>query len=231
MNDAWHVVEYRQVASENHQLGLWDESAVVKYGGEAAVERYYRVQSSLYDLTRWTFLFGRTRLLRCVAALGTPGRILEVGCGTGRNLVELARLFPTARITGLDLSQAMLARARRKTAGLGQRVELVHGRYDKPLHESPSFDLVLFSYSLTMFNPGFEIAIDSARRDLVPGGRVAAVDFHDSPWPWFTTWMQLNHVRTDAQLRPVFRRYFETRHDEVRLAYGGVWRYFMFLGH
>src|SRR5512137_1095520 len=60
-------------------------------------------------------------------AQGDP--ILELGCGTGRVLLELAKAGH--RITGLDLSQRMLARCREKLAALPSesqsRVSLVHG--------------------------------------------------------------------------------------------------------
>jgi len=232
MPEVCRVTKYRDVAEARVPLALVTDKAVAStdYDDETPVERYYRFQSSVYDATRWTFLFGRSKILRRVADRGSPERILEVGCGTGRNLLELACLFPAARITGVDLSKAMLERARRKTASVDSRVELVHGRYDKPLYSTPRFDLVLFSYSLTMFNPGFELAIESARSDLVQGGYAATVDFHDSPLPWFTSWMQINHVRTDGQLRPLLQRRFQPLHDELRLAYGGAWRYFLFLG-
>ncbi len=112
---------------------------------ETAVERYYRLHAPVYDLTRWTFLFGRSAMLRRVASEGLAERILEVGCGTGRNLAKLGRLFPRAHITGIDLSSSMLERARRRVAPFGERIKLVHRRYDQPLHPTPTYNLVLFS--------------------------------------------------------------------------------------
>ncbi len=197
---------------------------------ETAVERYYRLHARIYDLTRWTFLFGRSAILRRALGSPPPQRVLEVGCGTGRNLVELGRLLPPAQLTGLDLSEAMLARARRRTAPLGERVTLVRHRYDAPVAPKSGYDLVLFSYALTMFNPGFEAAIEAAARDLAPGGRIAVVDFHDTRWRWFSRWMGVNHVRMDAQLRPLLRRRFTPVVDEVQAAYGGAWQYLLFVG-
>jgi len=197
---------------------------------ESSVEQYYRFHSALYDATRWAFLFGRSEILRLVAAAGSPARILEVGCGTGRNLVELAQLFPDAQITAVDLSSSMLRHARRKTNFLGDRIELLHQSYDAPIGAKPSFDLVLFSYSLTMFNPGFELAIDCAKSDLEPGGCVAVVDFHDTRHPGLSRWMRFNHVRTDGHLRAEIRNRFSPIDDELRTAWGGAWRYLMFLG-
>ena len=195
-----------------------------------ALERYYRLQAKIYDLSRWSFLFGRDRLLRLVAAHGRPQHVLEVGCGTGHNLVRLRQHFPGARLTGLDLSEAMLARARRKLAGTTPAVAWRRQAYDRPLQEEPPFDLLLFSYALTMFNPGWEEAIAAAWADLAPGGLVAVVDFHTSPFPLLVRWLAVNHVRVAGHLLPALQRRFLPRRQELRRAYGGLWTYFLFLG-
>jgi S-adenosylmethionine-diacylgycerolhomoserine-N-methlytransferase len=196
---------------------------------ETAVEKYYRFHSRIYDATRWSFLFGRTTILKNFAGV-TPRNILEVGCGTGRNLVELARRFPQAQVTGVDLSVTMLDLARKKTAGFGSRVQLLHQAYTAPLSNPPGYDLVLFSYALSMFNPGYDTALAAARSDLVPGGRIAVVDFHDSRFGFFERWMGVNHVRMNGQLRPLLQSLFTPATDHLCPAYAGVWRYLLFVG-
>ncbi|MFZ2089950.1 MAG: class I SAM-dependent methyltransferase, partial [Desulfobaccales bacterium] len=163
-----------------------------------SIERYYRVHAGIYDLTRWSFLLGREALIRQVAMSRHPTRILEVGCGTGKNLVHLGRRFPQARLWGLDLSGDMLAVAQKKLAGLAPRLSLIQAAYDRPVEAEPFFDLVVFSYALSMFNPGWEQALSAASRDLAPGGAIAVVDFHDSRSALFKRWMGLNHVRLDG---------------------------------
>lgn len=194
------------------------------------LERYYRLHAKVYDASRWSFLFGRDRLLRLLAAYNQPRNILEVGCGTGRNLQRLRPLFPHAQLTGLDLSQDMLDQARRKLAGASPPIIWRHQAYDQPLQSDPPFDLLLFSYALTMFNPGWLEAIAAAHHDLAPGGLVAVVDFHTSPFPWFVRWMAYNHVRLAGHLLPALQDQFSTRHLEIRPAYGGLWSYFLFIG-
>ena len=81
------------------------------------LEKYYRFHSRIYDATRWIFLFGRDRLVKEIAASFQPTRILEIGCGTGKNLVRLREMFPGVDLTGLDLSQDMLEVARKKLVG------------------------------------------------------------------------------------------------------------------
>ena len=195
------------------------------------IESYYRFHSRIYDATRWSFLFGRDAIVELAgAAHPAPTRILEVGCGTGKNLVRLARTFPEARITGVDLSSAMLERARHKTAPFGARIALEQRAYDAPLNPAGGFDLVLCSYALSMFNPGFDTAGATAQRDVAPGGHFAYVDFHATRFAWFARWMRVNHVRMDGHLRPLLQQSFVPVIDEVRLAYGGMWQYLVFVG-
>lgn len=196
----------------------------------ASLEGYYRLHSKIYDATRWTFLFGRTAILREVAALTMPRHILEVGCGTGKNVAHLCRLFPAATVTGVDLSETMLEVAVRKTACFGDRVKLSHRPYGPGFTADTAYDLVLFSYALTMFNPGFEEAIATAHGHLAVGGHIAVVDFHDTRFPLFERWMGVNHVRMNGQLEPLLSGRFEPRVHSVRKAYGGVWRYLVFVG-
>jgi S-adenosylmethionine-diacylgycerolhomoserine-N-methlytransferase len=200
------------------------------------MERYYRFHSKIYDATRWSFLFGRGTLVEAIAVRHAPVHILEVGCGTGSNLINLACQFPQARLAGLDVSEAMLAVARKRLGSLVGRVNLVHAPYDQPLHTtklstSPDpFDLVVCSYSLTMINPGWDQAIEAAYDDLAPGGLIGVVDFHDSPVALFQRWMGLNHVKLEGQLLPTLRERFEPFLVQTRPAYGGLWRYLLFIG-
>jgi len=207
-----------------------DASNPSRVGELAPIEKYYRWHARIYDATRWTFLFGRAALLLDLAAITKPVRILEVGCGTGANLAILGRLFPSAVVTGLDLSEPMLAVARRKTVRFGSRCRFLHRAYDAPAGDVAGYDLVLFSYALSMFNPGFDTAIRTAAADLAPGGHVAVVDFHATRFPLFDRWMAVNHVRMNAQLRPLLQAQFTPLVDRVDHAYGGVWQYLTFIG-
>lgn len=194
-----------------------------------ALERYYQFHSRIYDATRWSFLFGREKVLIRASCVTNPRRILEVGCGTGRNLPGLRRRFPQAHITGVDLSGQMLAIAAKKVND--DQTTLLRRSYSGPVHEDGKpFDLVLFSYALSMFNPGWEQAIDAAWDDLAEGGCIAVVDFSDSYFTWFRNWMGVNHVRMEGHLWPYLGRKFAPLLDERFAAYGGVWNYGIFIG-
>ena len=123
---------------------------------EQTLARYYHLHARLYDATRWSFLFGRSDLQARIAALRSPQRILEIGCGTGRNLARLAHCFPAAQLIGLDLSADMLARARTHLRQHRSRVILRQQIYSQPLAPAPGFDLIVGDVSfisLTLILP------------------------------------------------------------------------------
>jgi len=192
---------------------------------------YYRWHARIYDATRWAFLFGRRKLIHRVASqVVMPQRILEVGCGTGKNLVDLAECFPKAQIIGLDLSGDMLDQARPKVKRYEGRVELMHQAYDAPVSAGAKFDLIVFSYSLSMINPGFDDVLRICKEDLSPQGMVAVVDFHESRWPWFRRWMGVNHVRMEGQILEHLRQHFQPMVCQVHHGYGDLWRWLLFVG-
>lgn len=197
---------------------------------QKALQRYYQFHSRIYDATRWSFLFGREETLRRVARVNSrPRRILEVGCGTGRNIASLRRRFPHAHITGVDLSEQMLAIAAGKIRD--DKTTLLRRAYAAPVHQAGQpYDLVLFSYVLSMFNPGWEQAIDAARQDLTDDGCVAVVDFSHTRFEWFRRWMGVNHVRMESHLWPCLEEKFAPLMNERLPAYGGVWKYGIFMG-
>lgn len=203
-----------------------------KDDNQKALENYYQFHAKVYNLSRWSFLFGREKLVRWIEPATQPNRILEIGCGTGKNLVPLLEKFPEAAGVGLDLSTDMLSVARQKNSRFGDRISFVNQRYESPFYKSghDKFDLILMSYSLTMINPGWEQVIESAYEDLNPGGQVAVVDFHDSNFPSYKRWMGVNHVRLDGHLLPKLKSTFKTVKSEVNKAYFGWWEYMLFLG-
>jgi SAM-dependent methyltransferase len=101
-------------------------------------------------------------------------RSLELGCGTGRLLIPLAR--QGARIVGVDYSTAMLDRARRRlrTLPASRRPRLVRADIRRLPFLDSSFDRVFAPYgvlqSLTS-DADFDAAIREAARLLKPRGR------------------------------------------------------------
>ena len=138
----------------------------------------YRYQRLIYDITRRYYLLGRDRL---VTDLAPPpgGRVLEIGCGTGRNLACIADRYPGCALFGLDISTQMLLSAQAK---LGDRATLVRGDacdFDGPaLFGAQGFDRVVLSYSLSMI-PDWQAALRMAAVQLAPGGELHVLDFGD----------------------------------------------------
>lgn len=143
----------------------------------------YRYQRYIYDLTRKYYLFGRDRLIRDMKPK-PDARVIEVGCGTARNLIKIAAAYPTVRLYGLDASAAMLATAEKAIARarLTGRIKLVQA-YAEDLSpglfgEGAPFDEIVFSYSLSMI-PDWKQALKSAQAALSPDGKIWVVDFGD----------------------------------------------------
>ena len=138
------------------------------------VRGLFRVWSHVYNrpVFQWT-LYSRVhrRLFRQAGGIA-PESILDVGCGTGELLVAARERWQSARLTGVDLSPAMLARARAKD--FGRPVELVEASvYDLPF-EPGSFDSGL-QHDLVPLLPGRrarvrrDVARARTRRHLAPG--------------------------------------------------------------
>jgi len=145
------------------------------------MDAIYRTQRHFYDLTRKYYLLGRDRLIRHLSP-PAGGSVLEIGCGTGRNLIVAARAWPEAHFFGIDISEAMLETARAKVAkaGLSDRITLAQGdatAFDaQALFGRPAFDRVFQSYTLSMI-PDWQGAIREAAAKLAPGGHLDIVDF------------------------------------------------------
>ena len=145
------------------------------------MDAIYRYQRYIYDVTRKYYLLGRDRLL---AELQPPpgGSVLEIACGTGRNLILAARRYPEVRFYGFDISSAMLDAARAAIArnSLSDRISVAAGDAaefsGERLFGVPAFDRVAISYALSMILP-WRTALQCGTDAVAAGGRLHVVDF------------------------------------------------------
>lgn len=144
-----------------------------------------------------------------------PGeKILEIGFGTGHCLVALAKAVgPSGRVTGLDISDGMLAIARERLQqeGLSARVDLHLGdAASLDFIEADSLDGVFMSFTLELFdNPEIPRVLQECRRILKAGGRLAVVSMTKTNPPGIPVriyeWFH-EHLPDYADCRPIFAR-------------------------
>lgn len=172
----------------------------------ALMDRVYRWQRrfGFYDLTRKYYLLARDPM---IVGLDPPpgGAMLEIGCGTGRNLVHAARLYPGVALHGIDISREMLAAAGAAVErnGLRGRVRLAladaAGFDPAATFGRESYDRIFISYAVSMI-PQWRAVVEAAARRLAPGGALHIADFGDmAGLPGWSkaamhTWLRWYHV-------------------------------------
>jgi len=203
----------RQSPSERPKAPPPIEVARADHG--AFMDRIYRRQRHIYDLTRKYFLLGRDTLIARIE-VRDGDRVLEIGCGTARNLIHLARRYPSAQLFGIDASNEMLKSARTKLScvGIRNQVQLAHCLAEKfspgtVFGSRDPFDTIFFSYSLSMI-PRWQAALDRALLSLRTGRSLWVVDFWDqrSLPNWFAVilqrWLSVFHVHHRPELLEYF---------------------------
>lgn len=178
------------------------------------MDRMYRYQRYIYDFTRKYYLFGRDTLIR---ELNPPpgASVLEVGCGTGRNLAVLGELYPGARLFGLDISAEMLATAKAKLRRQNRADAVLRvadaTNFTAASFDQEGFDRIVISYALSMV-PEWEKAVDAAIAALKPGGSLHIVDFgQQEGWPagfrrLLQAWLGRFHVTPRESLFDAMRK-------------------------
>jgi ubiquinone/menaquinone biosynthesis C-methylase UbiE len=152
-------------------------------GGEAdPIRRKYQRVAWLYDLLDRPFERRRYQPVRPLLFAGLAGRILDAGIGTGCNLP----FYPKgATMVGIDLSPAMLARARSRAERLGIAVELREmdaRRLDFP---DASFDAAVATFLFCVLAPDDQLpALSELRRVVRPGGEVRLLEYSSSRQPF-----------------------------------------------
>jgi ubiquinone/menaquinone biosynthesis C-methylase UbiE len=145
---------------------------------EATKERIakgYSHSAPRYDaLAGHLYLMGIRRLLPR-ARTGPMPAILDVGCGTGVNLLEAARWFAPARqLCGIDISPGMVSVAAAKAAALGIPATFTVGDAEQLPYDSGQFDLIICNSVLHWFKDR-GAALREIGRVLKPGGQLLLI--------------------------------------------------------
>ncbi len=130
-----------------------------------------------------------------------PQRILDIGCGTGEITQRLAGLYPQAALTGVDLEESHLERARQKCP----RATFRKGDALALPFEARSFDLAVCRH-LTQAVPDARQVLKEMHRVLEPGGRLHLLsEDYGMLWCWPTSldsdgfWQRIPHLYGDAR--------------------------------
>jgi len=146
-----------------------------------------------YDVLAEVLSFGQNRRWRRELvdhlAFHRPTTLLDVATGTGGVAIALAA-ETEARITGVDISDAMLARGRERVrrSALAGRITLEPARAEALPYQPESFDAVSFTYLLRYVDdPG--ATMEELARVIRPGGHMASLDFYVPPSVvWRAAW-------------------------------------------
>lgn len=143
--------------------------------------------SRVYDLVARRVLRRMYRRLAKDVAAAAPrdAEVLDVGTGPGVLLLELARLRPDLRLTGVDLSADMVSAATGNLAAHDNATARVGDVTALPFPDE-SFDLVVSSFSSHHWDHP-EAAVPELARVLRPGGRVRVYDFRFAPFDLLAT--------------------------------------------
>jgi len=176
----------------------------------ALMDKVYRRQRHFYDLTRKYYLLGRDHLVRQLNA--RPGeRVIEIGCGTARNLIRIAETYPGTKLFGLDASAEMLRTAHEAVARarLSERIALKRALAEELtpnlFGSEQKFDHAIFSYSLSMI-PDWRAALLAAAKAVRADGFIHVVDFGDLGSLWsvasltLRAWLRRFHVAPRDEL-------------------------------
>ncbi len=124
-------------------------------------EKYDSVKGPQVDAGRGLIMMAKVR---------DTDSILDIGCGTGKLTIELARLASKGSVTGIDPSQEMLQKAR-KISGEVKNIKLIH-MHAQSMEFSEMFDLVFSNSTFQWIKEQHEV-IGLVLRSLRTGGRIA----------------------------------------------------------
>jgi SAM-dependent methyltransferase len=174
------------------------------------MDRDYELQTHQAEDQHWWYRGRRTVLDVVIDKLGLPAsaRILDAGCGSGRNMVELAHRGP---VTGIELSETSVALARERGAG-----EVVAGSVLEMPFAEDSFDLAVSLDVIEHLDDDLG-ALRELRRTVAPGGALL-VTVPAYQWLW-SGHDEINHHHRRYTRRSLQRVAEQAGWKQVRTTY------------
>ncbi|MBT3556885.1 MAG: class I SAM-dependent methyltransferase [Rhodospirillales bacterium] len=144
-------------------------------------QKTYKRIAWFYDILDLPFEVCRYRHLRRTLFSGLSGALLDAGVGTGRNFP----FYPDdCTVTGIDISPAMLDRARRRKDKLGTVVELREMNVTAMDVADDSFDSIVSTFLFCVLEPELQRpALEELRRVCRPDGTIYILEYAISENP------------------------------------------------
>ena len=156
----------------------------------------YRRIASIYDVWAWLTERQARELCLELASIRDGESVLEVAVGTGLAFESILKANPSGRNEGIDLTDAMLARAERRAKRSGiANYRLRTGDAYAMDYDDNSFDVVINNYMFDLL-PGsdFRRVLGEFRRVLRPGGRLLMVNMTEGERWYNDLWQMIYRV-------------------------------------
>lgn len=170
------------------------------------LDRFYKIHSKFYDLTRKFFLLNREKALSMLDL--RPGEnVIDFACGTGLNVPFLIQ--KNVNVTGIDYSAYMLEKAREKYPF----VNFVEGDVSG-IKIKEKADAIVCTYSISMIEKWTESVLNM-KNSLKKEGRLLILDFYPFQgyikflYPAFKKWLMLHGVDPEKPVIPFLNQHFK----------------------
>jgi demethylmenaquinone methyltransferase/2-methoxy-6-polyprenyl-1,4-benzoquinol methylase len=156
-----------------------NNAAHYERGGAVHMKNLFARIADRYDTMNRIMSLGLDRLWRSSAlnGLNPPEkcRILDLACGTGDFTLELAKRWPEAKITGVDLTPEMIDIARRKLSAYGNVSFIVGDAQNLSMLDSREYSLIVCAFGFRNF-PNKEKVLSECHRLLAYDGKLVVLE-------------------------------------------------------
>jgi ubiquinone/menaquinone biosynthesis C-methylase UbiE len=193
---------YTQVDYHQHPGGVWSDDLdafAYEWGATTTTPTLFDRHADLHY--RFAALAG--------SLVGTPRRIVDLGCGFGKSTLPFADSFPDAEVFALDLSSPCVALGHRRAEEQRLRVHFSQQNAEQTDLPAGEFDLVTSTMLLhEVPPPALERILAEAQRLLRPGGWLVSLDFYNPPGGAFGEFLHFGHAQRNNEpfMRPLAER-------------------------